>query len=386
MGCGKPLPPGAAICVNCGTDLVTGQRLVTTEEFGDDEGVARTRDWVAFASRIVPVGFCPVGPEPYAVARPYATWVLLLATLLVGVACFVLAHGRDDASPHVLNLTLWTGSREVTDKKMPPLIDFYARQLRASITRTSKDGTTTAQDEQRIRTEAPRLAAQYWGAPQGVDFHLYQLVTHPLTHDAANTAVFIVTLAVDLLFLLAFGLRVNALVGNGTFAVVYPLLAAASALVDRIAHAGQPLHASSGAAGAIMGLAGMCLVFFPVARVHPSCWLRLGGRGVASRVFNVSGLWLLVAWVAVAHLLASALAGDEPVNHWPHLGGFAAGVALAVALLVTRRVNAHGRDLFSLALGPRAALLIGKPRPGKAGPPPPPPAASSGAGANAVPA
>ena len=40
-----------------------------------------------------------------------------------------------------------------------------------------------------------------------------------------------------------------------------------------------------------------------------------------------------------------------------------AGVAIALLLLLTRAVNAHGGDILSVALGRRAWALLGRPKP-----------------------
>jgi hypothetical protein len=52
---------------------------------------------------------------------------------------------------------------------------------------------------------------------------------------------------------------------------------------------------------------------------------------------------------------------DYTVAHWAHLGGFAAGFVIAIGMLLTRGVDAHGGDLLSAMLGRRAWVLLGKP-------------------------
>src|SRR5436853_7839373 len=52
------------------------------------------------------------------------------------------------------------------------------------------------------------------------EFHWYQLFTHAFLHAG------ILHLAGNMLFLLVFGTRVNALIGNIAMAIVYPILAA----------------------------------------------------------------------------------------------------------------------------------------------------------------
>jgi membrane associated rhomboid family serine protease len=132
--------------------------------------------------------------------------------------------------------------------------------------------------------------------PKEVGFRWYQLFTHQLLHGG------IMHLAGNLLFLLVFGLRVNELVGNLKMAILYPLLGAMASAVDIAANQSTALHPSLGASGAIMGLAGMYFVFFPVQKVRMAIWFRGGiltGWQVIYKVFSMRGFWLLVLWVGL---------------------------------------------------------------------------------------
>jgi membrane associated rhomboid family serine protease len=85
---------------------------------------------------------------------------------------------------------------------------------------------------------------------------------------------------------------------------------------------------------------------------------------VLYKTFRMSGFWLLVLWVGWNDLLPTLLSGTQTgdgVAHWAHLGGFISGVVLALALLIGRQVSAHGSDVLSMALGPTAWKLIGRP-------------------------
>jgi membrane associated rhomboid family serine protease len=196
-------------------------------------------------------------------------------------------------------------------------------------------------------------------ANQG-EFHVHQLITQAFIHAG------ILHLAGNLVFMLVFGIRVNELIGNLKMAIVYPVLAISSALIYLIAASNDPLHPSLGASGAIMGLAGMYFVFFPVQKVHMVIWFRGGlltGWRVLYKVFRMSGFWLLVLWVGINDLLPTLLRGSQTgdgVAHWAHLGGFISGFVIAIGLLLTRQVNAHGSDLLSMMLGPTAWKVLGR--------------------------
>jgi membrane associated rhomboid family serine protease len=147
-------------------------------------------------------------------------------------------------------------------------------------------------------------------------------------------------------------------------AVVYPLLAVLSGMAYLLAEQNAPLHPAIGASGAIMGLAGMYFVFFPVQKVHMAIWLRLGiltGWRLWYKVWRMSGFWLLALWVAFNDVLPTLLGSSDNVAHWAHLGGFVSGALLAMLLMVTRQVDAHGADLLTLAIGRRVWAVIGTP-------------------------
>ncbi len=106
-----------------------------------------------------------------------------------------------------------------------------------------------------------------------------------------------------------------------------------------------------GASGAINGVIGMYLAFYPLNTV--SClywiWVRVGR-------FSVSGYWLILFWLAF-DILGIAMR-SVGVAYWAHAGGFVAGFALAVGLLVTglvRMTNAERSRLDIFRRGRREA-------------------------------
>ena len=189
------------------------------------------------------------------------------------------------------------------------------------------------------------------------EFHWYQLITNAFLHGG------IVHLLSNLLFLFIFGSRVNALIGNVQTLILYPILAVAGSVGHMLSVAGKPPLPLLGASGAIMGLAGMYLVLFPIHTVHMAAYMRLGligGFRLHMKIFALRGFWVVLFYIGldVAFTILQLKSGTA---HWAHLGGFIVGVSLALLLLVTRLINARGGDLLSVILGPRAWALIGKP-------------------------
>ena len=127
----------------------------------------------------------------------------------------------------------------------------------------------------------------------------------------------------NMVFLWALGKAVCAKAGNFTFAVLFFILALAAAVVHLLFD-GDP---AIGASGAINGVVGMFLVYFPRNDIRCFCWFlhRFG-------TFHVSSIWLILLWL-VFDLWGATCEGDH-VAHFAHLGGFAAGVTIGLGSLI----------------------------------------------------
>src|SRR5262249_41204231 len=143
------------------------------------------------------------------------------------------------------------------------------------------------------------------------------------------------------------------LIGNVWTSAVYPILGIAASWVYLIASAHDVAHPALGASGAIMGLAGMYLVLFPVHKVHMAFWWRWGLYGrfqLTLKLFPVRGFWVVLFYISF-DVLYTSLGIHDGVAHWAHLGGFISGIVVALILLITRRVNGRGADALSILLG-----------------------------------
>ncbi len=142
----------------------------------------------------------------------------------------------------------------------------------------------------------------------------HTLITYAFFHGS------IPHIAGNLYFLWIFGDNVEDRLGRGRFAILY----LAAAVCGALAHWAGNLHGVEpmvGASGAIAGLMGAYLVLFPRVKV----WL------VFFFVqFKMRAVWYMLAWL----LLQLALRFDKSTDvAWLcHVGGFVAGVLLALAL------------------------------------------------------
>lgn len=139
----------------------------------------------------------------------------------------------------------------------------------------------------------------------------------------------LVHLAGNMLFLWVFGNAVCSKVGNFLYFPLYlafGLFAAAAHLIFD----GNP---AVGASGAINGVVGMYLVFFPLNDISCFWMMYLWYHGT----FSVSGFWMILFWLFFDIL--GAVLGVAGTAYYAHLGGFALGVALGFLLLALKVVK-----------------------------------------------
>lgn len=132
----------------------------------------------------------------------------------------------------------------------------------------------------------------------------------------------------NLLFLWVFGNAVCAKVGNIPYLLIYIAMGLISGSTHMLV-SGQPVI---GASGAINGIVGLYLVWYPINEI--SCiWL----WGLWGRSFSVSSIWMIVYWLGFDIL--GAVLGGQGVAYFAHLGGITAGFAVACLLLMLNIVK-----------------------------------------------
>jgi len=143
-------------------------------------------------------------------------------------------------------------------------------------------------------------------------------------------------------FLWIFGDNVEDVLGHGAYLLFYLGCGGAAALAQAfIAPTSQvPMV---GASGAIAGVLGAYLVWFPWARVRTLLFL-----GIFFTVTELPALVFLVLWFVVQFFsgtlaLASAGAAVGGVAFFAHIGGFLAGAILAFLLRRSGRVRPRTR-------------------------------------------
>lgn len=376
--CGRSLAPNAKICVACGIDVKTGRAILTSHGTDVDTVYVRAESTIRWLSWLIWAGIYPVASEAFGIRRPYVTWSIAAITVLTSLAFWYAVYGEDSTSAP--DYMLWLGKPENDPDLLAELyeheqygdpeafkVEFERvrqEQKRKGLKPLPLDELDEDDEEEfrrqlDLRQEAI-LAAHRALPPEKQcvgKFAASQLITHAFLHGD------IFHLAGNLLFLFVFGSRVNAIVGNLSMIVLYPLLAILAAFIPMAVEQDSFPFASLGASGAIMGLAGIYLVLMPIHKVHMAAWARLGwvtGFRLALKLFAVRGFWVVLFYIAF-DVVATIRGVDDGVGHWAHLGGFIFGMAIGLLLLFTRLVNCRGGDIVSAMLGKHAWAFLGKP-------------------------
>jgi len=154
----------------------------------------------------------------------------------------------------------------------------------------------------------------------------------------------IIHLLGNLLFLWIFGNAVCAKIGNLKYLPIYIVLGLLAAISHLLFSGGLAI----GASGAINGIVGMYLIFFPENDITCYFVFILFYYPII-REFTISSYAMILFWFTFDLLGALASSpGVGGVAYFAHIGGFLAGVAAAIILLKTRLVVMEERYEKSL--------------------------------------
>ena len=139
----------------------------------------------------------------------------------------------------------------------------------------------------------------------------------------------------NMLFLWIFGDNIEHRIGHTRFIVFY-LACGLAAGIAHILFNSESNIPTVGASGAISGVMGGYLLLFPRNRVYVLTW---GGVATVPAVLML-GLWIVVQFVnSVGSVASTPETEGGGVAYLAHVGGFAAGLALAPLFSLGRRVR-----------------------------------------------
>ncbi len=155
------------------------------------------------------------------------------------------------------------------------------------------------------------IIASYGFIPAG--FSLITLLTSMFLHGG------IAHIFGNMWFLYLFGDNVEDRMGRAKYIVFYLLAGLAASLAHYITDTGSIIPAI-GASGAISGVLGAYLVFFPDVRVHVASYYYAG---------TVPAKTMIGLWFALQLILGAASLGNSGIAFFAHVGGFIFGYAVA---------------------------------------------------------
>ncbi|MFP4191796.1 MAG: rhomboid family intramembrane serine protease, partial [Candidatus Hydrogenedentota bacterium] len=132
----------------------------------------------------------------------------------------------------------------------------------------------------------------------------------------------------NMLFLWVFGNAVCAKVGNWTYVLIYIAAGIAGGMAHLVLN-GAP---TIGASGAVNGVVGMYLVFYPLNNITCFYLIFLPFPPFCGSV-SLSSMWIILLWLVVD--IWGVIGGGAPVAYWAHIGGFATGFGIGALLLLT---------------------------------------------------
>jgi len=136
----------------------------------------------------------------------------------------------------------------------------------------------------------------------------------------------------NMLFLWIFGDNVEDQLGHVQFLIFY-LLAGLAATFAQYALSPESSVPNIGASGAIAGVLGAYILMFPQGRVN----VLLARQIVPMPAFAVLGLWIVFQLISEVGTIGNADVGG--VAYMAHIGGFVAGLAMAI---LARRLSRPG--------------------------------------------
>jgi membrane associated rhomboid family serine protease/DNA-directed RNA polymerase subunit RPC12/RpoP len=410
--CGQTLPAKAKICVGCGINLKTGRSLLTTQEENIDEIYQGAEQAIRVASWLIwfSTPIIPIASDAWGKHKPWVARGLLVVTVLISVwFTLVEVNGYPSMRDYKQHM-LWPNQPGPIDPEYLALLASLsnmgdAQALDAEVAkmaqqkreRQQREAADEAGDETESEPTAEELIADL--PPETRDqlesafgellrmgsrmsaytedsdltraahaaltprqqfigrFSAHQLISHAFLHAG------FIHLIGNMLFLIVFCGRINALLGQTWTLCLYLLFAVAAGWAHMLSVAGLSPRPMVGASGALMGMAGMFLVMFPVNHIHVAAWIRpvfVFYPRLFLKMYTMRGFWFVLLFIGF-DVWATWKGGDGGVAHWAHLGGFIAGVVAALTLLVTRLANARGADILSMMLGQRAWAIVGRP-------------------------
>jgi hypothetical protein len=140
----------------------------------------------------------------------------------------------------------------------------------------------------------------------------------------------------NMLFLFVFGRSMEDRYGHLRFLLIYLLGGLAGALVHILLNAGSRVP-TIGASGAVAGILGAYFISYPRARITTLVPILFLFWTIEVPALILLGYWFLIQFLTGFQMQAIETATAGGVAWWAHVGGFVAGLVLALILRPKRR-------------------------------------------------
>ena len=190
------------------------------------------------------------------------------------------------------------------------------------------------EDPADLQAEMDTLCKQYSDEVESSLLHNYAYVPASPRAISYLTSMFLhggwLHLIFNMWFLWLAGTILEDTWGRAIYPAFYLLCGLLATVVHGVVNSGSTVPAL-GASGAIAGLMGAFLVRFPKTKIR-MMWVFFFGFRLFRYKFDAPAYALLPLWLG-QELLTGVLVGQGGgVAHWAHIGGFAAGALLALAM------------------------------------------------------
>jgi membrane associated rhomboid family serine protease len=144
-------------------------------------------------------------------------------------------------------------------------------------------------------------------------------------------------------FLWIFGANVEDRMGPIAYLLFYTVCGVGSSVAQTLFSWGSHIP-SLGASGAISGVLGAYIVFFPSSQISTLITLFILWFRARIPALVFIGLWFLMQFLSgVGSLGTTGAAASGGVAWWAHVGGFLLGVLIALIMSLTTRGAARNR-------------------------------------------
>jgi len=143
----------------------------------------------------------------------------------------------------------------------------------------------------------------------------------------------------NMIFLWVFGNAICAKFGNFYYLLLFLIFGIFAAITHIVLDGDRAI----GASGAINGVVGAFLIFYPINSI--SCFY-FWGLGLGT--FTVNSIKMILIWFAFD--IWGAIGNYDGVGYWAHIGGFIAGAGLATLALKKKwvKVEYYERSIFDV--------------------------------------